>query len=541
MAIIREYQTPVDRLVPNEEAISRFQQSGYRIKSDYRLAGEEIGTGLAAAGEAVGKRVNDYLTQQGISSAASHGAAFEQHYHQEWTDFAKSHPNDPNAGQEFLSKVFEPALETYQSGYTSTDKVRMFALERADAMRNDMYHVVAADMSTMAGDAVINNVNNLENSTSSLLYKNPELLASKLAQIPNMVDAFVKNSPNLSVKDAAAVRDKVSVKLGESWAKSAFLGLADRNPRLAEEELNAGKFGQYLNGAEAHRYIKMAEETQKAEARAAKAASLVNQRLAIISTEKSLVESLHVDPKTGAVVVPSGWNKTVLSHASTLGAAGTMRLLNIGHTLTQRTLSNEASTYDPHTYTTLLNHAATGDLNMVDAGTALAHGYITGKQFTQLKGVNTAVNESPQRKADWAAYKTAVAGFKGYIDTTNLMLGKLDAHGAQRYSEFLTDTHEQFQAGLDQGWSAESMVKPGGAHYLFGDVKRYEVGNGLPLGLTVPKQLQGLVGNEQPLPPPSPGGSSTASGPEGVPMPQLGESPSDYTKRIMEWSKEHGG
>ncbi len=535
MAIVRQYQSPVDRLTPDQTPIERFQQAGYRIVSNYRMAGSDIGRGIAKAGKAIGDNVDNYLTQQDISRASSHGAALHASLLNQWNTVARSdtfNPNNQQAAQNFLSQTVEPELEKYQQGF-NTERGRVFALEQADSIRNELYHTVAADVSTMAGDAVIKNVNDLSNSVQTMLYHNPEQLGAQLGSIDRTVNALVANSPGISPTEAEKIKTTVGFQMKERATQSAFTGLADRNPQAALDLLNSGKYGNYINGAQAHRYIRMAIETQKQEEILSRQASMLAQRQAQNSAMVGLLNNVKTDAN-GHVVITPGTLKAVWADPN-LSPAQKMTTYRY---MVSMQKAGSAPVGDSATFSHFAGEAMTGNLDMSQVIDATTRGEITPREATQLHTWNSDVNSSPQRKSAWSAFKVTASGFKQYISRTNLLMGKMDPRGEQRYADFLREKQAQFQAGIEQGWAPESMLKEGGAHYIFGDISNYEINTGIPgvnTSAMTPAARAMLVG-PQPLTT-APG----ATGPAGIPMPNPGETPEAFAKRLAAWQAANPG
>lgn len=530
MAVIRQYESPVRGLRPDETGPEAFQRAGYRIAAGFREAGAALGRGIATAGRAVGNDVNKYVSQQEVSDISAHGALLSQSFHNQWNEIAKSaNPQDQHYGQQFLQNTVEPELEKFQSGFT-TDAGRAYAREMTNHIRETMYHTVAADTSTMAADAVVKNLATYDNSTQTTLYQNPELLTDRLNNIDKTVDALVKSYPDLTPDEAAKLRDETTTKLKEGATKSAFLGVADRNPQMAETMLNNGQFGQYLDGAQAHSYIKMAERTQKEEATQARIAANLASRVASENATNGYLSALSTGPD-GNLIVPKGWLGNVLKDPN-LKPAEKTALYHFAHVHDGR----KGMVTDRPTFIALSHDAVSGSLTTDDLVGSLTKGDISVQQYHFLDGLRKEIANSPEAKADAKAFGIAVKGYQHFIDGSNPLTGRYDPQGSERYAEFINAKTDEFRNGLRKGWSRQSMLTPGGEHFIFGDVKNYEVTPTIS-GHPFVNPMQ-----QQPLTTPAEGQSTTSTAvaaANSVPKLEPGESPQHFVQRLMEWNREH--
>lgn len=259
MPNIQTYDAPTNLgLQPTETGVTAFEQAGNRIGRFFNQAaaaakdvGDQLARGVAGAVKDAGDVAVQYAEHQEISHGAAAFAQLNDNLTQAWNDAAKNaDPNDPTVAQKFREKVLEPALEKYRDGFL-TEGGQKFAEAHVDALRNHMFEKTAADMSSLAKDAVAVNVTKTANSLSNTAMTDPSSVPHLLESASSLVGGMVSSSPNIKGTDAARANIELTEKMKENIVKSGAIGAIQK---AADPEAEAQKWGaqypQYINGAE---------------------------------------------------------------------------------------------------------------------------------------------------------------------------------------------------------------------------------------------------------------------------------------------------
>jgi hypothetical protein len=274
MASIRTFETPALALRPTETGVeataatarrvggfynqqaSALQQLGRDTESlgsyvggAYREAGSKIGGGITAAGDSY---VN-FMDHKEISHGAATFAEMQDNLTNKWNDFAKnSDPNDPSVAAKFRETVLQPALDNFTGGGFTTEKSQQWAEGHAAALREHMFQKTSADMSTLAGVAVRQNVQKAAAHMSNTALNDPSSVPFLLESVDHSVGGIVGSSPNISAVDAARVNSEVSTSTKAAIVKYGAIGAIQKSgdPERTAEEWTK-KYPDYIDGAEA--------------------------------------------------------------------------------------------------------------------------------------------------------------------------------------------------------------------------------------------------------------------------------------------------
>lgn len=259
MPNIRSYDAPQGlSLQPDERGVDATLQVARRAGAFFNEAADATRT----VGDMEGRMANssirdagavavDYAQHQEISHGAAAYASLNDKLTQAWNDTAKSaDPNDPTVAQKFREGVLEPALQKYQEGFL-TEGGQKFAEGRIDSLRNHMFEKTAADMGTLAKDAVAVNVRTTANSLSNTAMSDPSAVPHLLDSADALVGGMVDSSPNLKGVDAAGARMQLTEKMKENIVKAGAIGaIAKAGDPEGEAKKWGEKYPQYINGDE---------------------------------------------------------------------------------------------------------------------------------------------------------------------------------------------------------------------------------------------------------------------------------------------------
>lgn len=269
MPNIHEYNAPNGLgIQPTETGVDAFAQAGRRIGSffsdmseDERRKGSMLGGAVQSAGDAY----VDYETHKEISAGAPAAANMLLGLQTTWNNTAKnSDPNNTAIGGKFREETLEPALEKFQSAFT-TEKGQQWAQEQTDHIREHMYHKIVSDQSSMASQAVAVNMTQLTNTLSNAVRDDPTALDASLDMYKHSVGHIVGSSPAITPDDAVRVNEAVTQKGMQNIVWSAVQGAIEKNPDAGLKMASDPRYAKYIPGAEADRFYQEVKRQNKAD------------------------------------------------------------------------------------------------------------------------------------------------------------------------------------------------------------------------------------------------------------------------------------
>jgi hypothetical protein len=273
MANITQYENPITGLQPDERGIDANLQSARRAGAFFNQAaqatetvGNQVARNIGSTIRDAGNAAVDYAQHQEISHGAAAYAGLNDQLTQAWNQTAKTaDPNDPTVAQKFREETLEPALEKFGQGFL-TEGGQKWAETRVDSLRNHMFEKTAADMGTLAGDAVSVNVKTMANSMSNTAMSDPSSVPHLLDSIDSSVGAMVDSSPNIKGVVAQGAKIKLTETMREAIVKAGAIGAIQKS---ADPEAEAEKWGarypEYINGAELKQLGSAARQQMRAD------------------------------------------------------------------------------------------------------------------------------------------------------------------------------------------------------------------------------------------------------------------------------------
>lgn len=261
MPRIREYNNPISGL-----EVSGAGARATALGGEYAgrtLASERIQPAVSRLGDAAADRYEQFIVAPELSKGAALFAQYQNELTQKWNKQAKeTDPNDATLGQRFREWDIEPTYEKFISGF-STGEGKKWAEAQVANSRNHFNQKITADMSTRAGQAVLQNHDTMKNALSTMVMNDPSTFNQAIKSSDDALQALIKNNPMLDATTAGAITTKAQRDLKTELAKAWIIGTARVNPDAAEKAINEGKFKDYLTATEAKSALAFAETQRR--------------------------------------------------------------------------------------------------------------------------------------------------------------------------------------------------------------------------------------------------------------------------------------
>lgn len=264
---IRQLDAPQSLgLNPTEIGVDAMAGAARRVGAFYNQFGNataELGNEKAAMFRTIGnaagsdiKTVGDVVVNQMDHEQISHGTAqfaeVTNNLTQQYNAALKNaDPNDPSFVAKFNEETLQPALDQFKQGFT-TERAQAWAEAHAAELQNHFITKSAADLSTLAGEAVKSNIRNSATSWSNTAVTDPSSVPFLLAGVDHSITGLVNSSPTLSAIDAARAKNELSQTVKASIVKSGAVGaiMKAANPE-ATADAWIKKYPDFINGDEA--------------------------------------------------------------------------------------------------------------------------------------------------------------------------------------------------------------------------------------------------------------------------------------------------
>jgi len=251
--------TNKENITPTDRGTEARVQEGRRIGGAYnqvaeslRDTGHRLGQQIGAAVQDAGNVAVQYQTHREIGQGVGSYALLQDSLITQWNDIAKNaDPNDPTVRQKFIEGTLTPGLQKWGDAF-QTEGGQKWAQERQRALLDHMYEKTAADMGTLAGQAVSNNLRTYGNTASNTAMRDPSSVPHLLGETDASVGALVDSSPNLKGAAAGRARTEIAEKQKEAIVKAGAIGAiqASSDPEKTADEWTR-KYPQYISGEEA--------------------------------------------------------------------------------------------------------------------------------------------------------------------------------------------------------------------------------------------------------------------------------------------------
>ena len=524
MPNIRTYQNPEKGFTANNMGATSAGFAGSALRQDLTAAGQAIGQGINKVGQ---EYVAHQVQAETSDLTAKYAQTFEQ-LTQSWNEAAKNaDPNDPDTGKRWREDVMQPALEQLGEGF-HTDQAKEHAQRLSSQLSAHMFEKTVADQSTIAGNASVSNVNTMINAYSNAVQADPTAMRGAMPLLQDSIETIISSHPNLSADQASALRTKLLDGGKAAIAKSAALGMIDKNPDLFRQAAKNGQFDQYLDASEIKTLDNYADSQQRAALAAQHAAEAEQRRqqTEAVTSYANQVFAKSVDPNTGQIhITPDFYKETAKLSLMPSAPAGLGRAMyNFGLQKQKEEAAGMPAVTDPNTYHDFSQRMflPAGDPNSItlaDVYEARTEGKLSDKDFQFYKGAVNDAQKDPQKVEQYKRLDDFFKGYKSTITKTNPFLKSYDAPGDQRYYQFQVDKREQLVQGLEAGKSVNDMLDPTSKDFIGRDVGKYTYTKEQGRELMMENIQTGKSGIVTPV-----GG---AEAPKRMP----GESPADYLKR----------
>lgn len=491
MPNITEYNAGAGGLTPSEQGINANLTAARRVGSFYHQLGEDIGGTTAQ----LGVQYQQQLTRHEVSAGS---AALANLYDQQsslWNEAAaNADPNDIHLADRYRQGTLEPALQAFQKNFT-TKEGQTWAADQVAHFRQHMFEKTAADQSTLAGNAVSQNLMTLKNRASNMTMNDPSSFDAVAGLIDNSIDAQVKSHPNINADTASRMKQELAVDFKGEAAKSAVIGAIQKDPTAGRALLSSGKFNDYLDGSQVKTLDSYADSMQKAQAAQARAAQAeeVKAQKADFAKRSSLLTGSTIQAD-GSLGVPPDYFKNVANLALHPGAEpGQIRaMIDYGQSLANKEAKpvDDPHTYEDFSHRMTLPASDPHALSMTDVFQARAAGMLTDKSFTFFKEATEIGDRDPGRKEANKQMDRFLTDMKPSITKSNIFSGQIYPEQDQRYSQFQYDMHMAMDLRIKNGESpaavAADLLDARSPHYLGRFIPQYAIGS---------KQGQAMMAN----------------------------------------------
>lgn len=453
MPSIREFDAPQLQIRPNEAGTDAAAQAGRRIGAFYHQMGQDIGGSVQKLGDAY----EEHQATQEISHGLASYAQGLNGLSQQWNATAKSaDPNDPTIGQQFHDGTVQPWIEQWQSSF-KTEAGKKWAATKAGELQQHMYEKTAADMSTLAGDAAITNMETAKNNFSQLVMNDPSSHDMAQQAWRDSVEAMIQHNPNLTADAAAKLRQHYLTEGGQEIAKGTVYGVAGNNPQLARTMLASGKFGNYLDADQVKSLDGYAQTVQRANDEAQKAAVAAQRKQEDDDFKGSLnkVQLSLVQPD-GSILPSPSFYKDVLALSTMPGAGrnpGEIKsLVDMAAAAREHQINHTFVSSDPQTYITLSKRVGlpvtAGGLTPAEVNTAYAQGRLSDHDFSKLhEEIQKGDKENDPAQKELTRRRTEfLESIKTQMGQTGPLGSFLKPEAAARFYAFQQDTENREDA-----------------------------------------------------------------------------------------------
>lgn len=272
---IQQYTSPIDQLHPDSNGDLALARAARGIGAEYHQMGQDYEQAIDRGLGPEAKQIDQHEAMSEISQGSAALAAIHNNFTTQWNQMAsKTDPNDTSIQGKFLNDNVEPTLQKFQEGF-NTEAGQKWGQDRANELRMHYTEKTAADMSTRAGNATVENAKTTLNQLSTAAYRDPSSMDASMGQIDALVAAAKEhNTGNLTPEQINKLGD-LSVDAKNEIVKSGLKGLADGtpgagngNPKAVIQAVESGKFDDYLKPGEAGtliRYAQHQDDTQGVE------------------------------------------------------------------------------------------------------------------------------------------------------------------------------------------------------------------------------------------------------------------------------------
>jgi hypothetical protein len=389
----------------------------------------------------------------------------------QWNEIAKkADPNDHAVAERFMNDVVTPRLEGMGKDLLTAGAQDMH-MKAAAGLKADLFAKSTADQATLAGNAAIVNLDTTMNQLSQTARIDPSSFKSALA-MANLTTEGLVQAYGLPRDKALQLGGRVR----EEIAKSAFFGMADKNPTAALDALNSGQFAEYFDGTTAKSMQSYAEQHQHAEAADARAqeAEQKRQQKETYDDHMAKLQVATINPQTGQPQIPPGYFKQLANVGMMPQAeASSIRAMQEwGRTVLEDQAKGTPVFTDANVYESFAQRMMlpAGDPNALEArdiyAARTAH-ILNDKDTNFFLEAQKRLAADPGRQEAERQFNFFLSTQKNAFTGSNQFTGFRDPKGDAKYYQFATAARAQFQAAYAQGGDAwKKMLQPGDPNFV---------------------------------------------------------------------------
>lgn len=434
MPNIREFNTPALGLTPSSVGTEAAAGAARRIGGLYNQVGESLQT----TGQRIGGAVRDagdvavkYAEHREISLGSKNLAELQANQVSAWNSASKNaDPNDPTVAAKFNAETLEPALEQF-SGSFMTEGGQRFAQESANRFRQHMFEKTAADMSSMAADAVHMNVIKTMNASGNMVYNDPSSLDFARDNLRASVSSMADSSPNLTPAQAAKVKNDLAMEGETHMVRAAIMGTIAKGgdwKHIADDPKNA----PYVNQAEIETFAKAQKAQDRTDVLRQKQIDLYTKQQNVAGAEAALsknwTDSVTFDQNGKATIKPDFFNRALDIERQFPGAATerTRAMINWGQA--EQREKREVINTDPTVQKNLMDGLFSTDKPTTDTDIlrAAADNKLDAHATSVLLQLHKSLEEAPLKGP---IYHDTMEAVKGTLGT--------DPKGHEAYGKFV--------------------------------------------------------------------------------------------------------
>lgn len=278
MPNIRELDAPEGLgLRPSDLGPDATAAAARRIGSFYSATADSLadtGNRIASTIRDAGDVAVKFEDHQQISHGAAAGTQLADNLNTAWRTLVNggkdadgnvippADPNDPSVRGKFMEETVEPALEQFQSSFT-TENSQRFGEQFANNLRQHLSTVTAADQSTLSGIAAKRNGVTTINNLANMVRADPSSIDFAMSQLDHSLDGIAGSSPTMDAVTSARVKSDLMQDGGQTIVQSYLYGVADKNPSQVKAILDSGKFSKYLDPSTTNQILNYARTTDR--------------------------------------------------------------------------------------------------------------------------------------------------------------------------------------------------------------------------------------------------------------------------------------
>lgn len=458
MPNIKTYENQVEAPRATGMGSEAFETEGRHTEASYAQAGNAIG-GLI---KGVGNKIEEHEEIQDTSAISAQGAkAFSDLSQNLRTTMANSDPNQADAtAQKWRDETLESAMNRIGAD-ANTTKGRQMAERVQNTLREEFTRQSIGASSTLAGQAVIQNLTETKNGLAQAVSNDPSLLPTALAYLHGATTDQLSAHASLDAEVVARVHSEFTTQAAKDMGVAAFQTMAQRNPGAAKDALTGGTFAGLFSGEEIGTLNRYADAQGKAAIEAQKAAG-VEQRRSEDEQYKGATASVYASmlKPDGSLVVPQGLPQEIVKLSLLPGAQrapGEVRsMIDMVKSVNKENAEGKKAVTDPHTYESFNQRMLEGSLTDRDVYAARASGQLSDKDTGYFKSGIHDLAADPVRKDADKQFNAFLASQKSAFTHTNLLTGP-DPRGAQNFFQFSQAARAQFDAAYKGGTWQQSL------------------------------------------------------------------------------------